>query len=132
MALLDAGIAATFKAYFRRELVRWTLNQLETPAEHAQVDVCIAIVWAAGAWSDMMSMTILNCRKKTGSLPNSAESSCPELQIALADLRESLVLLSRSTEGPLCRITDFDIAGEHISENLYTDAERVEEEAAEL
>ncbi len=39
--------------------------------------------------------------------------------------------MSRSTGDPLCRITDCEIPGEHISENPDTDAERVEEEAAD-
>ena len=49
----------------------------------------------------------------------------------MAELSELLVHLSRSTGEPHCRITDCEIAGEHISENPDPDMELVEENAAE-
>ena len=45
---LDAGIIATFKA-FHRELVRWTLNQLETPALRTRTSRC-PHSYCMGSW----------------------------------------------------------------------------------
>jgi hypothetical protein len=62
------------------------------------------------------------------------DNSSSELLVHLSrstGTSELLVHLSRSTGEPHCRITDCEIAGEHISENPDPDMELVEENAAE-
>jgi hypothetical protein len=66
---MDQGIIAAFKAHYRKQHVRWHVEQLDqnkdTKVSHQQ-----ALLWAHIAWDQMVTQaTIRNCWRKSGLLP---------------------------------------------------------------
>ena len=128
---LDAGIIANFKALFRKELIRFTLNQIESGLD-TKIEVRKSLIWAAGAWADVTKITIVNCWEKVGLLPDQGQTLCPDPQRALAELEKMLVNLAEVTGDAQCRVEDCGIDGEQIIQNPDVESEDEEDEEEDM
>jgi hypothetical protein len=90
---LDSGIIAAFKKLYRKELIRYTLSEVEAGASIASPNVKQAIIWAASAWNDVSQATVINCWRKSGVIPNVAEAHISD-EVAAQD-RSLLIGSSR-------------------------------------
>ena len=73
---MDAGIIKNFKVHYQRLLLKHTLAQIDGTdlTTSAIVNVLTAIRWIKKAWDEVKRQTIVNCFRKTGSLPQDRES----------------------------------------------------------
>jgi len=92
---LDGGIIANFKAGFRKELIRFTLRHIEE-GEIPKVEMRSAVIWTALAWANVTPITISNCWRTVGLLPEQGQMMCPETSQALNELEDLCVTLQES------------------------------------
>ena len=86
-----------------------------------QLDVRLAIMWAAGAWVDVTSTTIVNCWRKVGILPGESVL-CTQTNQAMQQLTQLLLHFSAASHETLCNIEDCEeIPGENIVEEEFDD-----------
>ena len=117
---LDAGIIANVKAMFRKRLIEHQLAQL-SQGIGVQVDIRMAVMWAAEAWADVTTTTIVNCWRKVGILPGECVL-CPASNQAMEELRHLLLDFSSATHESLCDIPDCEqIPGEDIVQESLDD-----------
>lgn len=117
---LDAGIIANVKAMFRKQLIEHQLAQL-SQGIGVQVDIRMAVMWAAEAWADVTTTTIVNCWRKVGILPGECVL-CPASNQAMEELRHLLLDFSSATHESLCDIPDCEqIPGEDIVQESLDD-----------
>eukprot|EP00968_Pinguiococcus_pyrenoidosus_P011344 scaffold908_cov228-Pinguiococcus_pyrenoidosus.AAC.15 len=76
---LDQGVIQAFKAHYRRQHVRWMIQELdkdhEKSAENLKVDLRSALFWVRDALKEVRGSTTRNCFRKSAVLPpaNTAE-----------------------------------------------------------
>jgi hypothetical protein len=117
---LDAGIIANVKSMFRKHLIEHQLAQL-SQGIGVQVDIRMAVMWAAEAWADVTTTTIVNCWRKVGILPGECVL-CPASNQAMEELRHLLLDFSSATHESLCDIPDCEqIPGEDIVQESLDD-----------
>ena len=65
---MDQGIIKCFKCYYRKQLVRYVVNELhvnkEITIEKIKVDLLMASKWIRTAWANVTAETIRNCFRK--------------------------------------------------------------------
>lgn len=62
---LDQGIIKNFKTYYRREVVRQFLNDIESQTP-TKINILDAMWMVTKAWTNVTNTTIANCFKKSG------------------------------------------------------------------
>ena len=81
-----------FKAGFRKQLIRFTLRHNEE-GEIPKVEMQSAVIWTALAWANVTPITISNCWREVGFLPEQGQMMCPETAQALNELEDLLPLI---------------------------------------
>lgn len=82
---LDAGIIRSFKASYKKNLLREVLVAYENGKNTFQCfkDISIkdAIIYCRKAWDEVLPSTIINCWKKTGFIDNTKSKNAGECEI---------------------------------------------------
>ncbi|XP_046564277.1 tigger transposable element-derived protein 6-like [Haliotis rubra] len=98
---LDAGIIRTFKAYYKRSLVRHFIACAEDDKPQC-INLREALRFVKSAWADVSCQTIKNCFKHVEILPSQesqiGETDDLEDDIVLADLKKLLQRLPSDDE----------------------------------
>lgn len=90
---LDLGIIKNFKHYYRKDIVRRQLSDLENNVPLSQINLLDAIYIISKTWNnDVKATTISNCFKKAGFL----SEWCEEDDIPLSELRQMMPVVSET------------------------------------
>ena len=89
---LDMGIIRAFKAYYRSVFLKhFIINKRKVEEAVKDVNLALAINWAAEAWQKVKPVSIQNCFHKTGLFGGEAQpqsdDSAKELQVILKEVR---------------------------------------------
>lgn len=75
---LDMGIIKNFKTFYRKEVIRKILTDMESGKKNS-INVLDAIRYADKAWRNVTTRTIVNCFKSCGFIANQSTVQDEEL-----------------------------------------------------
>ena len=105
----DQGIIRCFKANYRAKFIHHAIDQYEasvTPSQIYYIDQLKAMCIADEAWNDVDTMTIRNCQRKAGFLPDAHSLSKSHSHPAHPSLNISFLITTTLDTDPITELAE--------------------------